>query len=249
MEPAGWTRDPDELMLEPHASAPWEGPHVEGSAYSLGIYEQAVAPTAGGDWVCIYTGEQIEVGTPWFGGSLKRRLGRAVAIGSPLAAFSRDPVAGASSWVFDPRTDGALPGQVIGETNDDAVWGTGYPPLQPSIVRDPRPGGYLHGFWLNVKPSTLIGQQNETWAIGHYWSPDDGLTWVADVNNPLIRKEHLPWSPELFTSANFFNSPNAFFDLTPMPGAPNGKLYLAWCSGPNGVYNSGTKMLMVECAL
>lgn len=251
-DPADWSRDPAEIILEPDPSAPWEGPNVFGMAYSHGILEQSIVHLPGSsEFAIFYTGEVIEEGSPDFtGATLKRRIGRAVAPAAgfdTLPVFTRTPAAGASSWVWDPIEDGAKPGQSYG-TFENAVWGTAYVPIQPHVSRNPD-DGLLHMVLLEARPNTLIGQQNLSWAIGHWWSDDDGLTWTGDVNNPLVTSDHVSaafGSPII--SADFLNSPHLFWDA--------GKVYLAFAANPDGggepaqgVYGPGTQLMLMEATV
>ena len=251
--PDDWTRYPSEIILQPHASAPWEGPTVEGTAYSGGILEQSVVYIPGTGFVIFYDGDVIESGNADFTGATRyRRMGRAVAPAATFdtsPAFSRTPSAGEGSYVWSQIENGMLPTEVYGEY-EAAVWGTALVPRQSHVSRNPN-DGLLHMVLLGSRPNVLIGQQNQSWAIGHYWSDDDGFTWTADVNNPLVTIDDVETAfGAPVTTADFLNSPNLFWDTTAS------KVYLAFAANnagtgtpPQGVYSIGTKLMLMEAAI
>ena len=248
-DPADWTRDDQEVILEPHASAPWEGPTIEGSNYSGGVLEQSMVVLPDTQEVAIfYDGDVVEPGNPTFTGATRyRRMGRAVAPLSTfdtLPAFSRTPAAGASSWVWSQIENGMLPGQVYGE-DDEAVWGTALVPRQAHVSRNPV-SGYLHKVEIGARPNVLIGPQNNSTAIGLAWSADDGLTWTTDVNSPIINKDDIQEALGVpITDAFFVNSPNLFWDVEGR-AVGDRRIYLAFAGAPAGVYQEGTRLLLCE---
>jgi len=248
-EPGAWSRDPDEILLSPHASAPWEGPTiVSPTSYEDGTLEESVLydPELQA-FVMFYSGIHFNDPEDAWGETRRDRIGRAVA---PLAnfdtapVFTRDPAPSSTSYVFDPRTHGGIGGAYtvppgVGSPGMGTP-GTAYVPLQSHVSIDW--DGVYHMVMLGATPSLSQGAQNQSWAVYHYYSTDKGFTWTADSLNPIVTRARFS---AYFTTetpgftANYFNSPHLYWDFA------NRKVYLSLAAGPT-VYQPGTKPYLME---
>lgn len=242
-DPSSFTRYPNELWLTPHIDAPWEHPiyYPGTNSYWGGVGEGAVLvdtynfPFAVG--VGFYTAKTREAPDA-FGVRHRSRIGRyAFYLDGPDAMEPvRLPVPGPESYVFSSMRDGAAGD--YGDSNASAVWGTANTILQMSVFFNPYDGLY-HLLCWGKKPNTKGGETNRSVGLAHYWSPNQGLHWVPDSENPLFTRATLGW-PDIGV-ANQMNSPHGYID----PWAKKG--YVFFWGNPEGRTNKvGTRLWCME---
>lgn len=243
-DPANWADYGGTHLLEVNPAAPWEDPRLESAGpppkYTGGVQEGSIFYDAANDqMVLMYEAKSADVANPEWGTSWKNRLGRAVAsmVGFDTApVFVRTPTPGATSWVFDVETQ---PGYVPSPMNDEAIWGLAPGETHQAHFSINPSDGVWHMVRLGKKANTGAGNRNRSTGIGHWYSLDEGFTWVADVNNPIIN-----WDSMGFTDnglANKLNSPYLMWTPT--------KVYLAFWGNDNGVNTLGSRHYMAEAAL
>ena len=204
-----------------------------------GCGEASIVYEPDGDKVIIFFESKFWAEPEWNGLSKRHHaLGRCEApassfgIGlSPTMTWTPEP--SAESYVYRPRENGMRPGEVYGKTNGSAVWGTSERvTLRSDVVRFP--DGSYHMALIAKKPNTGGGKENRTSGIGHYYSLDQGFTWTADANNPLITWESLGWPDN--GQANKLNSPSFLVDEA------QGVAYLGYWGSPEpeGMNKPGT---------
>ena len=241
--PSSFTRFRQELFLQVDPRAPWEGPmfYAGRNEFWGGVCESSILIEPDDNTaVGFYVGEMVE-GPDAFGQRGRWRIGRWVA---PLLDFDtapavlRDPPPSATSYVWDPRRDGG--GGDYGDTNATAIWGTCNTVLQQHVSR--APDGSYHLVALGKQPSKLIGVENRSTAVGHWWSHDKGLTWQPDARNPILTAADLGIDLTL-QLANRINSPWLMWD-------PRGKVYLGvWCNRTGMQNQLGTRLVLCEAAI
>lgn len=240
------------------------GPHlINGKDYPAAIWAQAYGEPASLDGGCdessgfydpelrkvvvFWEGNYVQGPAEWNGSTLRFAIGRAEcepdemvdALNYATAQWTPEP--SATSYVWRPKENGMKDGEVYGETNESAVWGTSEKvPLRSHVSRDPRTG-YYHMLLLQKKPNTGGGKENRTSGIGHYWSDNYGKkgSWHADVNNPIV-----DWDSNGFPDngqANKLNSPHILWD------EPNDTGWVCyWGNGTTGGMNSPDTQLYMR---
>lgn len=245
-DPSNFTRYPNELWLTPHPDAPWEHPryYKATNSYWGGVAEGSVVkdtfnfPIAVG--VGFHTAKTREAPDP-FGQRHRSRIGRyAFYLDGPNAMQPvRLPAPGPESYVFSSMRDGA--GGDYGDTEEDAVWGTANTILQQHVFMNPYDGFY-HLLCWGKEPSRFGGKTNDSVGLAHYWSPNQGLNWYADTNNPIFTRQSLGW-PDIGV-ANQMNSPHGYID----PWAKRGYIFM-WGNETGRTNELGTRLYCFEFEL